>query len=113
MINQNTKLINLIRQYPDAEIRICANEYDMEFDNTYSSILIPISDVMVEELAYCNDTEELLNRDDLFDRVAEFLFESDEEKYDPSNISDEEFDELVRKYIEENYEFKTYIIIHI
>lgn len=101
----NLKLLKLIQENPDAEIMVRVSEYDVDFGES-SVILMPCVVVELEEYALFNDM--LLDYYDLTEKVSEML--NDKEEYD--NLTENVFNEVVKKYIKENYTFEKYIVIY-
>lgn len=98
------KLLELIKNNPDLDVLFFANTEDINDDFSYTAYTNLSVDI--EELTLYND-EIWLDYDDVKDRVSDKLTCYD--KY--TDLSDEEFDKIVKYYIKENYIFKKYICV--
>lgn len=100
----------LCKKYPNAEVMFIVSSDDIN-DDYYTSAINARenkSTCHIDKLTLYND-EMYLNKDDL----AEHLIDYDIDSLEFDDLSDEEFEIELQKYINKNYEFKTYIIVNV
>ena len=111
VLNDNTKLKQLIEQYPTYPIVILVNE-EVIFDDSYSTWYAPQMYCYVGEILEQQDinNEKIFeDRDELEEALADIYADMDEFK----NLTDEEFCDIIKKKAKE-YEpyWKDCIIVY-
>ncbi len=103
---KNNELKQLIIDNPNLPIKVMVSADNADFYDYYTIALKP-KDFGVEELTLFNDV--WLDRDDMEDKARDIL--ADDLNY--ANLSDEDFDKEVEKYIENNCDFQKHIVIYV
>ena len=100
----NEKLTKLIAENPDAEIKVIASVYNMNYDCSFTAL--EITNIIVKEFVLYND-ELWLDRKELKDELEIDLCDKPEYQDLPRNV----FHNKIEEYIDKNFTFKKYICI--
>lgn len=105
-MKDNEELRKLIESNPDLPLVFIVPTENIDYDYTscvfqYSNCYV--SEVYFDDEHYTDDVEDMI--DDYRDRLA------DEEEY--KDLSDDEYDKAVKKYVDENIEHYKAIVVNI
>lgn len=107
MSKDNQELRKLIEENPELPLVFCVSNDNLYYDDysmtVFEGCYCKVEEIYTDEERYYNDSDEIL--DDYKDKLC------DNEEY--KDLSDDEFEEAVEKYIDENIRHYKAIVIYV